>query len=285
MKQSLWLNVVLLVAVVAAGAFVFLRSPADAPVEYAVSRITPAAAAALRIERSGARTVVAEKRNGTWFLTAPFDARADEFMIQRILAILQARTIHRFASTDLARFDLEKPRARLVIDGQSFDFGMVSELSREQYVLTADAVYALSPRYGLALPLRPDALASRQLFAPDEKPVRISPPGFTVARSGQSWAVEPAHTDWSQDELKRWADAWRAASALRIEPYRDGEASESVRIVLNNGKELVIGVLSRKPEFALLRPDQNLQYYFAEEVGDRLLSAPGTKRTNSTDKH
>ena len=243
MKQSFWLNVALLVAVVIAGAFVFLRPPSDAPVEYAVSGITPAAAAALRIERSGAQTIVAEKRDGTWFLAAPFKARADQFMIHRILAILQARTTHRFAPTDLARFDLDRPRARLVIDGQTFDFGMVSELSREQYVGTADAVYALSPRYGLALPSRPDALASRQLLAPDEKPVRISAPGFTVARSGESWAVEPARPDWSQDDLKGWVDAWREASALRMEPYRKGEASEAVRISLDNGKELVIGVL------------------------------------------
>ncbi len=285
MKQSLWLNVALVVAVVIAGAFVFLRPMDDAPVEYAVSRIAPVAAAALRIERSGAQTVIVEKRDGTWFLAAPFDARADEFMIQRILAILQARTTHRFAPTDLARFELEKPRARLVIDGQIFDFGMVSELSREQYVHTADAVYALSPRYGLALPLRPDALASRQLFAPDEKPVRISPPGFTVARSGESWAVEPGRADWSQDDLKRWVDAWRAASALRIEPYRNGEASESVRIVLNNGKELVIGILSRKPEVALLRPDQHLQYFFAAEIGERLLSPPLSGRKNPADKN
>jgi len=285
MKQSFWLNIALLVGVALAGAFVYLRPPAEGPVEHAVSGLAPASATSVRIERPGTDTVIVEKKDGGWFLLAPFTARADEFMVQRLLAILQARTAHRFAATDLARFDLEKPRARLVIDGQNFDFGLLNEISREQYVRTGDAVYALSARYGLALPVHPEALASRRLLAPGETPVRISPPGFSVARSGERWVLEPAPTGLSQDDVNRWVEEWRSATALRIEPHRQGEARESVRIELANGDTLAIGILGRKPEVVLLRPDQRLQYHFVAEVGMRLLSPPGTTRQRPADKN
>lgn len=285
MKQSFWLNVALFIAVALAGLFVYLRPPAEGPVEHALSGLAPASATSVRIERPGTAAVVLEKKGGTWFLAAPFAARADEFMVQRLLAILQARTAYRFGASDLARFGLEKPHARLVIDGQAFDFGMVNELSREQYVRSGDAVYAVSARYGLALPVRPEALASRRLFAPDETPVRISPPGFSVARSGERWVLEPPPPDWSQDDVNRWVEEWQAARALRIEPHHHGEASESVRIELAGGERLVLGVLGRKPEFVLLRPEQRLQYHFAAEVGKRLLSLPGNEGRRPTDKN
>lgn len=285
MKQSFWLNIALLFAVAAAGAFVYLRPPAEERVEHAVSGLAPVSAKSVRIERPATEAVVLQKKGGTWFLVAPFAARADDFMVQRLLAILQARTAHRLAPTDLARFDLEKPRARVVIDGQSFAFGLVNEISREQYVRTGDAVYALSAHYGLALPVRPDALASRRLFAPGETPVRISPPGFSVARSGERWVLEPAPSDWSQDDVNRWVEQWHAARALRVEPHRQGEASESVRIGLANGGSLALGILGRKPEVVLLRPDQRLQYHFAAEAGTRLLSPPATGRQRPADKN
>ncbi|MDH3287750.1 MAG: DUF4340 domain-containing protein [Betaproteobacteria bacterium] len=284
MKQSFWLNMALLLGVAIVGAFVYLRPPADAPGEHAVSTLTPAAAMAVRIERPGVATIVLDKKQGTWFLVAPFAARADEFMVQRLLAVLQARTAHRFSAKDLARFNLERPQARLIIDSQPFDFGLVNELSHEQYVLTGDAVYALSTRYGLALPTRPEALASRRLLAPGEAPVRIVPPGFTVTNVQGRWVLDPAPQDWSQDEINRWVDEWRLASALRIEPHQQGEPQNAVRLELQNGQTLVVGILSRKPELVLLRSDQRLQYHFVAEVGKRLLSPPGAARNERVDE-
>lgn len=278
MRQAFWINVVLVLGVAVAGAFVYLRPPTDVPVEHALSMLTPAAAKSLRIERRGRDAVVLERQQGTWFLVAPFAARADEFMVQRLLAILSARTAHRFPAKNLARYDLERPRARLLIDGQRFDFGLISELSHEQYVRSGDAVYAVSTRYGLALPTRPDQLASRRLLAPGEVPVRIAPPGFAVTRTEGRWMLDPASRDRSQDEMRRWVDEWRLASAARIEPDQRSEPVESVRIALEDGETLLVGILSRKPEVVLLRADQRLQYHFVAEAGRRLLSPPGTAR-------
>ena len=284
MRQSFWLNVALLLGVAVVGAFAYFQRPA-APADYSVSTLTPERAVSMRIERPGVAPVALRKKQDAWFLVEPFAARADRFMVQRLLAILRARTRHRFPAKDLARFDLDRPRARLVVDGQPFDFGLVNELSQEQYVLTANAVYALPARYGLALPARPEAMADRQLFAPGESPIRIAPPGFTVTKTDGRWVVDPAPHGSSEKDALRWAEQWRFAAALRVEPYEHGEAKESVRIGLDDGNALTLGILSRKPELILVRPEQGLQYYFAGEFGARLLSLPGTAGKDRADKN
>ena len=52
----------------------------------------------------------------------------------------------------LARYGLSEPYARIKIGSQDFSFGAANEMSREQYVLSGDAVYLLPLRYGAALP-------------------------------------------------------------------------------------------------------------------------------------
>jgi len=275
MKRSLWTNALLLAVVAALGLIVYFRPKSGAPVEYALSALKPAEARSLRIEREGAPAIALERRQDAWFLVAPLAARADEFAVERLLAIVQAKAAYRFPATDLARFDLERPQARLVVEGQSFAFGIVSEVAREQYVLTGDAVYAVNPRYGMALPATAAAMVSRRLFAPGEAPVRIETKELAVAQRDGRWIVTPAEEGLSQDDLNRWVDDWRLASALRVEPHTKGKAQAEIRISLKESGTLSLAVLSREPELVLLRPDEKLQYHFSAATAKRLLSPPG----------
>lgn len=278
MKQSLWVNALLLVAVAGLGLFVYLRPKSDAPAEHALSALKPEAVGSIRIEREGAAAVVLERKQDAWFLVAPLAARADDFAVQRLLAIVQAKAAHRLAATDLARFDLERPQARLMVDGQSFAFGVVSEVAREQYVLTGNAVYAVDPRYGMALPGNAAALISRRLLAPGEVPVRIEGSGFSVTQRDGRWVLAPAPGESSQDDLNRWVDEWRLASAVRVEPYTKGKVQAEIRVSLKESGTLSLGILAREPELVLLRPDERLVYYFFAESAKRLLAPPGTKQ-------
>lgn len=278
MKRSLWVNALLLAVVAALGLFVYFKPKSDAPAEHALSALKAAEVRSLRIEREGAPAIALERRQDAWFLVSPLAARADDFAVQRLLAIVQAKAAHRFAATDLARFDLERPRARLVIEAQSFGFGVVSEVAREQYVLTGDAVYAVNPRYGMALPANAAAMVSRGLFAPDEAPVRIEHKDFAVAQRDGRWIVTPAGEDLSQDDINRWVDDWRLASAVRVEPYTKGKVQAEIRVSLKESGTLSFGILARAPELVLARPDEKLQYHFSAETAKRLLSPPGTKQ-------
>lgn len=273
MRRVLWLNAALAAVVAAVALFAYLR-PQSGPREYALSPLAPAQVATIRIERPGTAPIRLERRGEDWFVSEPFAARAEAASVRRLLEIAEARSAHRLEASDLARFGLDPPEARLVLDDRSFGFGLVNPVSHEQYVLAGDAVYTVSPRYGTALPTSAAQLVSRRLLAPGENPVRIALPQFSVEQHEGRWRLVPAAAEIGQDDLLRWVEQWRLAYALRVEPRAGKNARERIDIVLREGATLSLGVLEREPELVLVRPDENLQYHFVAEQAKRLLAPP-----------
>lgn len=273
--RKLWLiNLALLTAVVVLGWWVYLK-PAPTTVAYPLSALQPAALSSIRIERSGQAPMVLERKDGVWWISAPIRAQAEPFQVERLLAILDAKASARLATGDLKRFDLDRPAARLVLNGQTFDFGTVSTTNREQYVLTGDAVYTIDLRHGAALPADVTQLIRRRLFADSEIPVAFELAGFALSKKNGGWMLTPAASELSADDINRWVDQWRLASALRVEPFGQGKSIGEIRIELKDGVKLVLGILQREPALVLLRPDENLQYTFVSEAAKRLLTPPG----------
>ena len=280
----MWLNALLAAAVAALGAFFYFKPAQDAAVEYPLSALKPQEVTSLRIERAGAAPIQLDRKQDTWFISAPFAARADATRVQQLLAIVEARAAHRLPAGDRERFGLEAPQARIVVDGHAFSFGMVSELTREQYVMSGDAVYAVHPRYGAALPESALQMASRQLFGADEAPARIVLRDFAVEQREGKWSLTPGAGDLSQDDLIRWVEEWRLASALRVEPRSAGRVRDEIRTQLENGGGFTLGVLAREPELVLARSDEKLQYRFRAEAAKRLLSPPAPARDEPAGK-
>jgi hypothetical protein len=242
----------------------------------------------LLIERPGEPPIAAEKKGEAWRVTRPFPARGDDTRIRQVLEIARAQSAHRYPATDLARFELLEPQARVTLSGQKFDFGVVSAVTREQYVLAGGWVYVLSPRYGAALPASAADLASPRLLGPAEMPARFDLGTFTVVQRDGRWRLDSGGEDLSQDDFVRWLDNWRHAAAARVELHAGYKpAADDVRITLKDGREIIVGVLSRAPEVTLVRPDEKLKYTFRGAVGQRLLAPPGTllKDSLTTDKH
>ena len=283
MRRLSWLNALLLVVVGALGAFVYLKPSVDSRNENALSKLKASDANTIRIERPGTGAIGLEKKSAGWRITAPLSARADETRVQRLLSIVEAKSAARMPATELPRFELDPPSAVLSIGKQAFSFGMVNSLTREQYVMTGDAVYAVHPRYGAALPANPTELASKQLFGADEIPVRIALKDFSLEQRDGKWTSVPAG-DLSQDDYARWTDGWRFASALRVEPYVGGKPRQDVEIRLKSGAVVTLGILASGANLVLTRPDEKLQYYFNIETAKRLLSPPGDRAARAAKK-
>ena len=278
MSKAAWLNLLLAGIVAALGVLVTLKPDSSGPHEYSLATLNPGGARSIQIERPGAKPIVLEKRDNAWVMSAPLAARADPERIQRLLAIAGAQSSNRIAATDLARFELERPTARITIDGQSFDFGMVSPVTREQYVLTGEAVYTVGLQYAAALPGEPADVIDKQLLSAAETPVRFEFAAFAVAKDKTGkWTLRPSHGELSQDDFQAWQDGWRNASALRVEPYTSGKPLGTIKVGLATGTELVLTILAREPQLALLRTDENLVYYFLKEPAQRLISPPAAK--------
>lgn len=264
-----------LVAVVAILAVYVYFKPAREPAEYAVSNLKTQEIRSIRVERPGdTAPLLLERRKDGWYVAAPFAARADALRAHQLLALAEAKSTHRLPAVDLARFELDRPVAWVTLAGQTFSFGLVNAVTREQYVLSGDFVYTLHPRYGAALPARAADAANRQLFAADELPVRIELREFAVEQKGGKWTLSPGAGAVSQEEFMRWVDEWHLASALRVEPWTRGKPFAEVKVRLKNGANLTLGILARQPELVLARTDEKLQYHLRAEAAKRLFSPP-----------
>lgn len=268
------LNLALLAAVIALGLAAYFLPHGKAP-GHRLSALKPADAKTIRIEIAGAAPVELAKTAAEWRLTAPLNARADAFQVQRLLDILDATSKDRYAATGLARYDLNEPYARVTINQQAFAFGTVNQMSREQYVLTQDGIYPLPLRYGAALPKTAFELVSRQLFGADEAPVAFDAGEFKLTQQDGRWQLAPPAADLSQDDINRWVDEWRLATALAVQPPGNGKPLATIKVKLAAGTEVAVAVLQRDPQFLLARSDQRFVYQFVSDAAKRLLAPPG----------
>lgn len=275
MKRGWLLNMALLAVVAALACFAWLTPSRDEQAKQPLSKLRSAQAQRITLTRPGQPPVTLERRDTQWQITAPLRARADEFQVLRMLTILDAQPSAQLPATDLARFDLQRPVALLNIDNEEYAFGGINTVTREQYVKRGDTVYVVALRHGAALPANALALVHRVLLAEQEQPVAIALPDFSLSQKEGRWTLTPP-VDTSQDDLQRYVDQWRHASAAQAEPYDQRPPLAEIRITLRDGAVLDLGVLQRTPQLVLWRRDTGLQYLFLEAAGRALLTRPGT---------
>lgn len=275
MARSLIVNVVLALIVIGLGLWMTLKPGDPGPETFPVSALKADAVERIEIQRRGLPGFVLEKQQGVWRQTAPFPARAESSQVGRLTDLLAARSTQRLPASDLGRFELDEPFATVTLGPEKFAFGTVNTLTNEQYVMAGDHVYLLSPTFGYGLPTQAESLASHQLLADDEVPVSLEVPGARLERKEGKYVLEnaPAGDDApSQDDLGRWMESWRFASALTTRPAVDVPKGEAVRIGLSDGRTVEFVVTAREPDARLYRPDEKLVYTLTAEQGRRLLS-------------
>lgn len=269
--KSRWLvNLVLLVLVAAAAGVLFFKREPSTASGHALSTLTPQAIQHIRIEKSGQPAVAFEKRGNIWHMTEPLAARADAHRIGGLLTLAQARSETRFAASDLARFELDKPLARVTLDQQTFSFGGTHPLKQQLYVQSGDAVYLVSAVYFTDIAKRVEDYLSKQLLPEGVQPVGFKSGAVTWQRIDGQWRRTPPKPDVSQDDANRFADAWRQALASSVSA-QTGKALAVLELTLADGKIIPIDILQREPELILFRRDEKLAYRFGPETARQML--------------
>ena len=272
------LNLALLAAVTALALVAYYKPHRSEP-QQKLSVLKSADAKTIKIEIAGTAPLLLERTGSEWKLTAPLTARADSAQIQRLLEILDATSKDRFPAVGLARYGLNEPYARIIINQQAFGFGAINEMSREQYVLTQDGIYPVALHYRTLLPKNALQLVSPQLFAPDEAPVAFEFSEFKLVQQDGNWQLTPPAADSSQDDLNRWVDAWRLATALAVQGSSGRKPLTTVRIKLKTGSDVAVTVLQREPQFIMARSDQPFEYQFSVAAAQRLFARPAAATT------
>lgn len=278
MKSKVILNLLLVLAVTAIALFAILRpaekkDPGTKLVDLQREQVTR-----ISIERRKAAPIRLEKRTDGWHVTAPFTSRADIGQVDRVLDLTSANAKQKLPREDLARFDLDPPQVKVMLDEQSIAFGRINDITNEQYAATADAVYLVTPFYGYGIPADAGKLASRKLLADDEIPVAFDFGGYRVIRDDKgrwsSTGTVPAKAaaELSQDEFNRWADEWRVTYALSVEPHKGGARARGVTLRFKSGKSITLQAAGTDSGFTLLRNDENMLYRFGAQTGSRLMN-------------
>jgi hypothetical protein len=275
-KSRWFLNLVLAALAVALGVFAYLMPRSGERDTFALSTLAAREVTLIRIERTGNPATTLERKDERWQLTAPLAAPAEPFQVERLLAILSARSPQRMAPAELGRFDLDAPPMQLTFNTQTFGFGLVSTLTREQYVLTEGAVYVIAPRYGATVPVDSMQLVRLRLFADSAAPARFALPGVSLSRGDAGWSTTPPRTGLSEDDLNRYADEWRFATATRVARARARPALAVIQIEFKDGETVALDVVQREPALVLRRRDLELEYTLTAASAQRLLTPPGS---------
>ena len=293
MKNRWLLNLVMLALVAGLVAFLYLRPKAnvDAPSQHEVTSLKLADFTQVKVEFPTQKPTSFDKVNGVWRMTSPYNARADQISVQRILAIIAANSTEKFPATDLEKFGLDKPLLKLKLvkptNVEEFSFGTFNSISEQQYVGYKDAVYLLAGSYA-------EAASTQAIELIDKTPLTKAEAkqiaGFNLAHLEQwqanalnvdvvdgKWKTNEPKAKITQNEMNEWLDfSWKQAQAKQVELYTPDHkiTYPSFDVKLKDGKKVHFDKIQEAPDLLLGRPDEGIMYHFSNDVGFNMLNPP-----------
>lgn len=273
MGKKLWINLGLL-AVIGIFALLAVFEPGKKPAE-TVPLAKIDAAAVKKIEIGGKETLNLEKKEGHWFLTAPFQAPANGHRVDLLLKIAATASSASYpvATGELARFGLAPPGTVLRLDGLSLEFGDSDPIQQQRYVKVGETLHLVEDNFHHHLSAPATDYVEKKLLQEDPDIRKIELPGLALTREeGGKWRSEPAQD--SPDPLYELVDAWKYARAFEVKRHeaKDAPAGETVRITMAEGEPLEFRILRREPELVLLRAGWGLEFQLTEETSRSLLT-------------
>ncbi len=292
MKKRWLLNLILLAVVASLVTFLYVRPKTEANkgAEYEVSTYKLAEFNAIAIEFPAKAAVTFEKIDGYWRLTAPYKTRADQLSVQRILAIIAAKSREKIVSDDMAKFGLVNPALKLKLfrdanSAEEFLFGTYNPLTDEQYILHKNTVYLVSNTYAEAASTQVIEMVDKAPLKPTEKVA-----GFDFSRLEQweasrlnvdlvdgQWKVSIKEAKPLQNEMNEWVDySWIHTLAKSVELYTPDRKTvyPSFEIKLADGSKVHFDKIQESPDLLLGRPDEGIMYTFPSDSGFVMLNPP-----------
>jgi len=272
MRARLWLNIGLLLLVLALALLAYYQ-PGLAP--QAPVKLTSLGAqhvTRLRIEQPGQAPLVLEKQAGKWNITGPVRVEANTLRVETVLRLAETESLARFPARDLQRFKLDKPLLRVWLNDISIAFGDSAPLGQQRYLLLGGTVHLIADYVYYYLSGGLPLFASNTLLSQGAQLQSLELPGFSLARVDGRWRLDPSR-EVSMDDINQFLDAWRVAQALQVTRYQNQAAQDKVHVRLQDGA-IEFLILAREPELILARPDAGLQYHLGSGAAQRLLQWP-----------
>jgi hypothetical protein len=275
LRRRWWLNLALLLLVVTLALLAWYRPGAEkTDSRPLLSALHPETVQRIEIRERRQPTVVLERVEGRWRMTAPIKARANGFVVDSVAQLLRAPIEAPVgpAQGDLARYGLEQPALTVVLDDVAIAFGEMHPLKQQHYVRFGDSVSLLASRQYAQAARSYTGLIDSRLIEEGRQPIAFTLPGFTLALKDGTWQRLPDDEQLSSDRINAFVDEWRHARALNVRPADNKKTKERVTISFADGNALSIDIIARAPELVLRRADEGLDYRFPSEAANNLLS-------------
>lgn len=271
------LNLALVVIVVILATLSHFRPGAKHPApKQPLIQQTAAQITDIRIELPGQKPTVLTRGNRGWQMTAPLAMPADSNMVRTLLDYLDAESQDSFpaAGADLAKYGLNKPVAKLMLNGVEYDFGGLQPVDNLQYVLAGDRIHLING--ALFYRIAHDAYwwVDKGLLPLGAHITAMQLPQTTLTMDKHgAWQLSPADASVSADAIQKLLDAWQQELAISVAPIgKDAPEGEVSLSIANDPKPLRFAIL-KDPDFLVLaRPDLGLQYELDSSLRDTLLS-------------
>jgi hypothetical protein len=267
-----------LALMVAALAALALFGPGATPDKPApLTTLAPENINTVRIEQVGRPAIVLQRSDTGWQLTAPRAARASEFRAEALVRLASApRHATLPPASALKDFGLEPPLASVTLNAVTIRFGALHPIDSRQYVAVGDEIALIPAILFREVTGRAEDWLATSPLAKDEKPVAFQFPGFRLHQDAQgAWRRTPEDKMLTTDTLNRFVDEWRHARALSVTPGNDRPPLQTIRVTLASDKgatrDVRFAIIARKPALILRRLDEQLDYQFPEDTGQRLL--------------
>ena len=276
MKPRLLVNLGLL-ALIAVLATIAILKPGKNAVES-----TPLLALDLqglnRVTLKNKETLVFEKKEGLWNLTAPFAAPVNQVRVGQLLDITKtvSEANYPVQPDDLAQFGLDAPQAVLGLDDMTLQFGSTDPIKMRRYVRIGETLHLVEDNFFHHLTASASDYVDKRLIPERAKIREIQLPDLKATRDQQGqWTVEPnAKTGTDLAEL---TSVWATARAIEVKRWNPVAEGEPIRIGFTEGPALEFVIINKSPELVLGRKDLGLQYTLTAETSRELLNLPKPK--------
>lgn len=271
------LNFALFIFVGGLGALVYFQPGLDKEQQATLTTLAAEKIQHIEISAQGAQTITLIKENNAWRITAPIQISANEFRIESILGLLgaQSHTQYKKTQVDLAKLKLDKPRYLIRFNDLSVALGDTEPLEGRRYVLIGDVVHLITDAYSHHLTEAISGFISLKLLPQNSRIVALTLPTLALTQTDGRWKLSPEQ-NVSADKTNVLVDAWRTASATRVEPWTETDVHQGKIIISLKDQPNAINylILATSPELILARPDIGMAYHFDKAQAKALLLLP-----------
>ena len=229
-----------------------------------------------------------KKINGYWYQTKPYQTRADQNIVYRLLSILAAKSKEKLESLQIEKYGLDKPKLKMTFSNENqkevFSFGTYNPVTEQQYVLYDNSVYILDGIFSEMASYLPVELIDKKPLAPFEKVMK-----FDFSRLEQ-WQenylrveiddmgkikADGKKIDFDEMQLAEWfTENWLKAVSTSVEPHKfDARIGyKSFDVYLDDKAKITFYRIQESPELLLFRKDEGLLYHFPQDSGFTMLN-------------